>query len=152
MKTVSYTYRVSTSVKPEVAFEYISDLTRHPEWNDHLHIQAVTPGEIQVGSKYNSVGKTLNEDRHNEISITAYQPPSFFSFVAIDPDFKEVTHEFRLTLQNDGTLVERTVTVHMSAMMAILWNLLIFPLISKRENNRSMATLKGQLDKIKQEA
>lgn len=148
MKTLSYTYRISTSAKPGIAFEYISDLTRHPEWNDHLHVQALTPGEIQVGSKYNSVGKTLNEDRHNDISVTAYQPPSLFSFVAIDPDFKDITHEFKVTPQNDGTLVERTITVHMSPMKAIVWNLLLFPLINKRENNRSMAALKGQLERI----
>lgn len=152
MKTLSYTYRISTSAKPEVAFAYIADLTRHPEWNDHLHVQALSSEEIQVGSKYHSVGKTLNEDRHNDIAVTAYQPLTLFSFVAIDPDFKDITHEFRLTPQNGGTLVERTITVHMSPIMAILWNLLLFPLINKRENNRSMAALKGQLDKIKQAA
>ena len=152
MKTLSYTYRISTSAKPEAVFAYIADLTLHPEWNGHLHVTALTPGEIQVGSKYHSVGKTLNEDRHNEISVTAYQPPSIFSFIAIDPDFKDITHEFKLTPQNGGTLVERTITVHMSPMMAILWNLLLFPLINKRENNHSMAALKGQLDKIKQAA
>lgn len=152
MKTLSYTYRISTSAKPEVAFAYIADLTRHPEWNGHLHITALTPGEIQVGSKYHSVGKTLNEERHNDITVTTYQPLTLFSFVAIDPDFKDITHEFRLTPQNGGTLVERTITVHMSPIMAILWNLLLFPLINKRENNRSMAALKGQLDKIKQAA
>ena len=152
MKTISYTYRISTSAKPDIAFAYISDLTHHPEWNDHLHVTALTPSEIQVGSKYKSVGKTLNEDRHNDITVTAYQPSTIFSFVAIDPDFKEITHEFKLTPQNDGTLVERTITVHMSPMMAILWNLLLFPLINKRENNRSMAALKGQLDKIGQPA
>ena len=150
MKTLSYTYRISTSAKPGIAFEYISDLTRHPQWNDHLHVEALAVGGIQVGSKYHSVGKTLNEDRHNDITVTAYQPLTLFSFVAIDPDFKDITHEFRLTPQNYGTLVERTITVHMSPMMAILWNLLLFPLINKRENNRSMAALKRQLDKIKQ--
>lgn len=148
MKTLSYTYRISTSAKLDIAFAYISDLTRHPEWNDHLHVQALTPGEIQVGSKYHSVGKTLNEDRHNDITVTAYQPPSLFSFVAIDPDFKDITHEFRLTPQTGGTLVERTITVHMSPMMAILWNLLLFPLINKRENNRSMGALKTQLERL----
>jgi len=150
MRTISYTYRISTSAKPELAFEYIADLTRHSEWNDHLQVKALTSGDIQVGSKYRSVGKTLNKDRHNDVQVTAYQPPKIFSFVATDPDFKDITHEFKLTPQNDGTLVERTITVHMSLMMAILWKLLLFPLINKRENNRSMEALKRQLDQIKQ--
>jgi hypothetical protein len=148
MKTVTYTYRISTSAKPETAFAYISDLTRHPEWNDHLHITALTPGEIKVGSEYHSVGKTLYEDRHNDIHVTAYQAPTIFSFVAHDPDFKDITHEFKISPQAGGSLVERTITVHMSPMMAFLWNLVLFPLINKRENYRSMAALKAQLESI----
>jgi hypothetical protein len=149
MKRVTYTYRISTGANPEVTFAYISDLTRHPEWNDHLHVTALTPGEIKVGSEYHSVGKTLYEDRHNDILLTAYQPPTTFTFVAHDPDFKDITHEFNISPQNGGSLIERTITVHMSPMMAFLWNLVLFPLINKRENNRSMEALKGQLDKIK---
>jgi len=148
MKAVTYTYRISTSAKPDVAFAYISDLTRHPEWNDHLRVTALTPDEIQVGSTYHSVGKTLYEDRHNDIRITAYQPSIVFAFVAHDPDFKDITHEFRISPQNDGSLIERTITVHMSPMMAFLWNLILFPLINKRENNRSMGALKAQLERI----
>lgn len=148
MKTLSYTYRISTSAKPDIAFAYISGLTHHPEWNDHLHVTALTPSEIQVGSKYKLMGKTLNEDRHNDITVTAYQPLTLFSFVATDPDFKDITHEFKITPQDGGSLVERTITVHMSPIMAILWNLLLFPLINKRENNRSMAALKAQLERI----
>jgi hypothetical protein len=148
MKTVTYTYRISTSSKPEAAFAYISDLTRHPEWNDHLHVTALTPGEIKVGSEYHSVGKTLYEDRHNDIHVTAYQAPTIFSFVAHDPDFKDITHAFKISPQAGGSLVERTITVHMSPMMAFLWNLILFPFINKRENNRSMGTLRAQLERI----
>lgn len=149
MKTVTYTYRITTNTKPEVVFAYVSDLTRHVEWNDHLQVTALTSGEIGVGGKYHSVGKTLNENRHNDIHITAYHPPTTFAFVATDPDFKDITHEFKITPQDSGSLVERTITVQMSPMMAILWNLLLFPLINKRENTRSMAALKRELDKIK---
>lgn len=148
MKTVTYTYSISTSVKPEAVFAYISDLTRHPDWNDHLHITALTPGEIRVGSEYHSVGKTLYEDRHNDIRVTVYQPSTAFSFVAHDPDFKDITHEFKVSPQNGGSLVERTITVHMSPLMEFLWNLVLFPLINRRENNRSMAALKTQLERI----
>lgn len=148
MQATSYTYRITTSTKPDVTFTYISDLTRHPEWNDHLHVTALTPGEIQVGSQYHSVGKTLNEDRHNDIHVTAYQPSTIFSFVARDPDFKDITHEFKVSPQAGGSLVERTITVYMSPMLTILWNLFLFPLINKRENNRSMGALKAQLDRL----
>lgn len=147
MKTVTYTYRISVNATPDVVFAYIADLTRHSEWNDHLHVTAKTPGEIQIGSEYHSVGRTLYEDRHNDLWITAYQPPTIFSFVARDPDFKDIAHEFRITPHNDGSLVERTVTAQMSAFMELLWRLLLFPLINRRENYRSMAALKAQLER-----
>ena len=149
MKAVTYTYRITTHAKPEAVFAYISDLTRHVEWNDHLKVTALTPGEIKVGNEYHSVGKTLYEDRHNDIRLTGYEPATRFAFVARDPDFKDITHEFRITPQAGGTLVERTITVYMSPLMKFLWNLVLFPLINKRENNRSMAGLKAQLDAFK---
>lgn len=147
VKTVTYTYRISVQAKPDVVFAYIADLTRHSEWNDHLHVTAQTPGEIKVGSAYHSVGQTLYEERHNDLWVTAYQPLSVFSFVARDPDFKDVAHEFRISPQYGGSLVERTVTVQMSPFMELLWRLLLFPLINRRENYRSMAALKTQLER-----
>jgi hypothetical protein len=149
MKTVAYTYRISVNAKPDVVFAYISDLTRHGEWNDHLHVTAKTPGEIKVGSEYHSVGKTLYEDRHNDLWVTAHQPPTLFSFVARDPDFKDIAHEFRISPQNEGTLIERTITAQMSAFMELLWRMLFFPLINRRENYRSMTALKAQLESTK---
>jgi hypothetical protein len=146
MKTVTYTYRILINAKPDVVFAYIADLPRHSEWNDHLHVTAKTPGQIQVGSEYHSVGKTFYEDRHNDLWVTAYQPHTIFSFIARDPDFKDISHEFRISPQNESCLVERTVTAQMSAFMELLWRLLLFPLINRRENYRSMAALKTQLE------
>lgn len=146
MKTVTATYHVTINVKPEVAFAYISDLTKHGEWNDHLTVEALTPGPAQVGSEYISVGRTLYEKRRNELKVTGYQPPTYFAFMAQDPDFKDVLHEFKISPQGDGSLVERTVTVQMTAWMEFLWNWILWPLINRRENNRSMASLKTQLE------
>ena len=146
LKTVTATYHVTINVKPEVAFAYISDLTKHGEWNDHLTVEALTPGPAQVGSEYISVGRTLYEKRRNELKVTGYQPPTYFAFMAQDPDFKDVLHKFKISPQGDGSLVERTVTVQMTALMEFLWNWILWPLINRRENNRSMASLKTQLE------
>ena len=146
LKTVTATYHVTINAKPEVAFAYISDLTRHGEWNDHLSVEALTPGPVQVGSEYISVGRTLYEKRRNELKVTGYQPPTYFAFMAQDPDFKDVLHEFKISPQGDGSLVERTVIVQMTALIEFLWNWILWPLINRRENNRSMASLKAQLE------
>jgi len=146
LKTVTATYRVSIRVKPEAAFAYISDLTRHGEWNDHLSVEAQSPGAVQVGKEYISWGKTLYEKRRNELKVTAYQSPTYFAFMAQDPDFKDIVHEFKISPQDGGSLVERSVTVPMMPFMEILWHWVIWPLINRPEHNRSMAALKAQLE------
>ena len=148
MKTVTYTYSVSVNVKPEVVFAYISDLTLHSEWNDHLSVEAVTPGPVKVGHQYISIGRTLYEKRRNELQVTGYQPPVTFAFVAQDPDFKDITHEFKVSPQADGSLIERTVTVYMTPFFEFVWRWLIWPLINRPENTRSMGVLKTQLERI----
>ena len=147
LKTVTATYRVSINVKPEAAFAYISDLTRHGEWNDHLSVEALTPAPVQVGNEYVSWGRTLYEKRRNELKVTAYQPSTRFAFMAQDSDFKDVMHEFKISPQDGGSLVERTVTVPMTPFMEFLWHWVIWPLINRPENNRSMMALKAQLER-----
>jgi len=148
LKIVTATYRASINVKPETAFAYISDLTRHGEWNDHLSVESLTPGTIQVGSEYISWGRTLYEKRKNDLKVTAYQSPTYFAFMAQDPDFKDVVHEFKISPQDGGSLVERTVTVPITPIMEFLWQWVIWPLINRPENNRSMAALKSQLERV----
>jgi hypothetical protein len=36
MKTITNTFRVSINARPEAVFAYVSDLTRHGEWNSGL--------------------------------------------------------------------------------------------------------------------
>jgi Polyketide cyclase / dehydrase and lipid transport len=146
LKKVTAVYRVPIKVKPEVAFAYISDLAQHGEWNDHLSVEALTPGPVQVGSEYISWGRTLYEKRRNELKVTGYQPSTYFAFMAQDPDFKDVVHEFKISPQGDGSLVERTVTVQMTPFMEFFWHWVIWPVINRPENNRSMAALKTQLE------
>jgi hypothetical protein len=67
---------------------YVSDLTRHGEWNTGLRIEALTPGSPGVGSRYRTVGNVLKRDFPNELEVTVYQPLTKFAFVDQDPNFK----------------------------------------------------------------
>jgi uncharacterized protein YndB with AHSA1/START domain len=121
MKTVTNIFRVSINAKPETVFAYVSELSRHGEWNSGLRIEAVTSGPVSVGSKFHSWGKPGN--RQNDIEITDYQPPTRFTFVAHDPNFNAVTHKFTVSSQGDGSLVERTVTAHMALFVWFVWRI-----------------------------
>lgn len=148
MTIVKNTHSVKIDVPAEAAFEYVADLKRHPEWSGgRLHIEAVSSGAIGIGSQFHSKGDVAGQkDRPNQLRVTEYQPPHRFAFIASDPDFGNVLHEFTFTPGAGGTAVERTVTVTMPALQALMFRLVVHPLIASPMMNRAMRTLKTRLE------
>ena len=140
MSAVTNIFSISISAKPEDVFAYISDLTKHVEWNDGLKMEVVTSGPVGVGSQYRSRGKPAYLP--NEITITDYQPPTRFTFVARQEGFSDVQHEFVVRAQGNGTVLERILTTNRSVMGRIL----IWPLIGRPAMNKCMAGLKAKLE------
>ena len=147
MIRASNTFPLTILASLETVFAYVSDLTRHGEWNEGLRIEALTSGPVGVGSRYHTVGNVLKKDRPNELEVTIYQPPTRFVFVVQDPNFKEITHEFAFTAQENGTLLERTVTSNMPLLTWLFWRLIIFPFIDRPSMNKSLARLKEVLER-----
>ena len=130
------------------AFEYVSDLTRHPEWSGgELKIREVTSGTVSIGKEYQSYGEVMvQKNRPNTVQISQYEPPHKFGFVAKDPDFGNVSHEFTFTAQNGGTLITRTMTIRLNPLMAFLFRYFIYPLIGKPSMNKAMLALQKRLE------
>jgi uncharacterized protein YndB with AHSA1/START domain len=130
------------------AFEYVSDLARHPEWSGgELKIREVTPGPVSIGKEYQSYGEvTVQKNRPNTVQISQYEPPHKFGFVAKDPDFGNVSHEFTFTAQNGGTLITRTMIIRLNPLMAFLFRYFIYPLIGKPSMNKAMLALQKRLE------
>lgn len=148
MTTIKNTHSVQIAVQPETAFEYVSDLKRHPEWSGGpLKIEPVSPGGIGIGSQYRSQGDVAGQkDRPNQLRVTEYQPPHRFAFIAVDPDFGNVMHEFEFTAKSGGTLMQRTVTVNMPRFQALMFRFLIHPAIAKPMMDRALGRLKTRLE------
>jgi uncharacterized protein YndB with AHSA1/START domain len=148
MTTVVRTSQVLVQVALQKAFDYVSDLTLHPEWSGgELKIEATTPGPIAVGKEYQSHGEVaVQKNRPNSLQITEYQPPHKFTFVAKDPDFGKVTHEFTFTKQNESTLITRIMTVNLNPFVAFAFRFFIYPFVGKPSMNRAMAGLKAKLE------
>ena len=146
--TVVRTSQVLVHAPLQTVFDYVSDLTKHPEWSGgELKIEAVSSGPIAVGKEYLSKGEVaIQKERPNQLQITEYEPPRKFGFVAKDPDFGKVSHVFTFTEQNDGVLVTRTMTVSLNPLMAFLFRIFIYLLIGKPSMNRAMAALKKRLE------
>src|SRR5687767_6777103 len=104
MITVVRSHQVTVQAPLQSTFDYVSDLTRHPEWNGGLKIEAVSSNPINVGKEYVSHGEVaVQKARPNKVQVTEYEPPHKFGFVAKDPDFGNVSHVFTFTEQNGGT-------------------------------------------------
>jgi uncharacterized protein YndB with AHSA1/START domain len=148
MATITTTYPIVINAKPETVFAYVSDLTRHPEWSGgRLTIEAVSPGPVAEGSRYLSRGDVAGQkDRPNELRVTHYEAPVRFTFVAQDPDFGDVSHEFVFKPQTGGTLMERIVTVNMPPLNAFIFKAFIHPLIGRPMMNKALAALKAKME------
>src|SRR5687768_12045290 len=116
MVTVVRSHQVIVHAPLQPVFDYISNLTRHPEWSGgRLRIEAMTPGPVTVGKEYLSHGDVAGQkDRPNQVQVTQYESPHRFGFVSKDPDFGKVAHEFTFTEQNGGTLIMRTMTLSLN--------------------------------------
>ena len=148
MTTLTRTHQTLIRAPLQKSFDYVSDLTRHPEWSGgELKIEAVTPGPITVGKEYRSRGEVaVQKDRPNTVQVTEYEPPHKFAFAANDPDFGKVTHEFTFAEQNEGVLVSRIMTVNLNPFVALAFRFFIYPLIGRPSMNKSMAKLKAKLE------
>lgn len=146
MKTVTVSAHVLVNTSLNTAFEYVSDLTKHPEWSGgELKIEAVTPGPVNVGKQYLSKGAVaVEKERPNQVTITEYEPPDKFGFVSKDRDFGEVHHRFTFSEQKGGVLITRATTLTLKPLPAILFRLVIYPLIGGPMTNKSLARLKAK--------
>ena len=147
MTTTVRTSQVLVRAPLQTVFDYVSDLTRHPEWNGGLKIEAVSPGAVEVGKEYISHGAVATQkNRPNTVQVTEYAPPRIFSFVALDPNFGKVFHTFNFTEHDGGVMITRTMTVTLNPLLALMFRLFIYPLVGRPSMKKSMAALKQKLE------
>lgn len=148
MTTIVLRHRVLVNAPLQQAFDYVSDLTRHPQWSEgELKIEAIRSGPIAVGKEYVSRGEfAVQKERPNTVRISTYDPPHTFGFVAKDPSVGDVSHVFTFTKQNGGVLIERAMTVSLNPIIALGFRFLIYPFVGRPSMNKSLAMLKEKLE------
>ena len=148
MTTVVRSHQTLVQAPLQTVFDYVSDLTKHPEWSGgELKIEAVSSGSIAVGKEYRSRGEVaIQKDRPNTVQVTEFEYPHKFGFVANDPDFGKVSHVFTFADQNGGVLVDRSMTVNLNPFVAFGFRVFIYPLIGSPSMNKAMARLKTKLE------
>lgn len=148
MKQISVSSHVHVNAPLQTVFDYVSELSKHPEWSGgDLLIEEVNDAPIAVGKEYRSRGAVaIEKARPNQVTISVYEPPSKFGFISIDGDFGAVHHLFTFAEKDGGVLITRTTSLSLKPWTAILFRLAIYPLIGRPMTNRSLARLKERLE------
>jgi uncharacterized protein YndB with AHSA1/START domain len=100
---------ISTSVEiarsPEEVFAFISDVSRHPEWQEGLlSAAAETEGPLQVGSRVVHRRKLGPTTMATTSEITAFDPPHLVAFRELDGPIRAEGTE-RLEPAGEGSRV-----------------------------------------------
>lgn len=148
MTPVVLSHRILVHAPLQSVFDYVSDLTHHPEWSEgELKIEAVTPGPVAVGQEYFSRGEfAVQKDRPNKVRVSDYESPHKFGFIANDPAVGNVSHVFTFQEQRGGVLVTRTMTLALNPIVAILFRFLVYPFVGSPSMNKSLSKLKAKLE------
>jgi len=79
-------FTFTTALAPEAVYDYLSDLTRHPDWcRDLLKLEQETDGPPGVGTRYRTAETMREGARSSETTyceITALEPPRLVEWKA----------------------------------------------------------------------
>ena len=105
-------YTTLIHVPPQSVFEYVSDVTKHPEWAaNRMTVTPLSPGGPGVGSRYRTVASQGGKEWESIVEITRYEAPRLFEFIAIggatqEPDDNPHRHTFTISPMPEGTRLE----------------------------------------------
>ena len=140
-------YTVDVKAPQAKVFDYVADISRHGEWgsaDDHMKATAETPGLPAMGSRYKADGMLNGKLNNSTVTITALDAPKRLAFDAEDAN-SVFHHEFVFSAANDGTHVERHVTMTKGPFYFPLV-LAIFSSTVKKNYNGAMSNLKTKLE------
>jgi len=135
-------------VSPEQAFDYVSDVSRHPEWanpNAKMRMDPVSGGTPHLGAKYRSQAVFIRKPVSADLEITKLERPARFAYsVAHHQQGKKDVHyenTFTFTRADGGTLIEKTLGSDGNPIVLFL----AYPAI-RGDAMKSLRNLKAKLE------
>ena len=138
----SFQQTINVSASPETAYQYLADLTKHPEWAAHtLEVQPSSEGPAMAGSTFNAVGHEMGTHRAT-VKLTELRSPERIAYEAED-DTGHFRHWISISASRDGgTEITKGVEALRTNLMLTLLKPLMPMMVSRG--------LKGDLRRIKQ--
>ena len=136
----SFQQSINVSASPETVYQYLADLTKHPEWAAHkLEVQPSSEGPAAAGSTYRAVGHEMGTHRAT-VKITELSPERI-AYEAED-DTGHFRHWISISAARDGgTEITKGVEALRTNLMLTLLKPLMPMMVSRG--------LKGDLQRIK---
>lgn len=135
-------------VSPEQAFDYVSDVSRHPDWanpNAKMRMDPVSGGAPHLGAKYRSQAVFIRKPVSADLEITKFERPATFAYSVAhhQQGKKDVLYEntFTFTRADGGTLIEKTLWSDGNPMVLFL----AYPAVRIDAMN-SLRNLKAKLE------
>ena len=140
------TFSIFIKAPPEGVFPLVGDLLRHPDWaTDKMKMEAISSGPIGAGIQYRSTTHFKGMVIVADIQVIEYQHPTRFAFKVNDRTGR-YRHEFMLHAQNDGTLVERSITNERTDLLTKILTMIIMPILIIPESQKALQLLKGKVE------
>ncbi len=140
-----YRTSVTTSRRPEDAFEYMASFDNVAEWDPGVvHAERIGSGELGAGSRFRVVVSSAGRKLPLEYRITEFDPPRLVVLVAQTPTLRSLD---RITVEP----APGGATVTYDANLELLGLLRIFnpalALVFNRTGDRAAAGLRRELQK-----
>jgi Polyketide cyclase / dehydrase and lipid transport len=140
-------------VPPQVAFAYLSDLTRHTEWamNPGLKVEQTSPGAVTTGATFRSTGSQFGLKLGDELKVTHFEPPFRFGYEAtglkgpLASSGYVIHHAIELEKAEGGTLVTKEMRI---GEMGIPFSLFkpVTELVLKRRMAKDLKRIAAKLE------
>jgi uncharacterized protein YndB with AHSA1/START domain len=136
-------------VSPEQAFDYVSDISRHPEWANpsaKMRMDPVSGGAPHLGAKYRSEAVFVRKPVSADLEITKFERPRTFAYsVAHHQQGKKDVHyenTYTFTGADGGTLIEKSLSSDGNPMVFFI----AYPAI-RGDAMKSLRNLKATLER-----
>lgn len=130
---------------PEKAFEYLSDVARHPEWaGNPLEIEKTSDGPIAVGSTFSSIGKLMGTHR-GEVTIIELVPNEKIVYES-DDDTGRVRHSILLAPTEGGTMITKASDILEKRSLTLKLASPLLGMIVPRGLGQDLKSIKAQLE------
>jgi len=143
-------FRIEVDVKPDEAFVYVADLSKHGEWGNPssaLKVEKVTDGAPAAGSAFRSTQRFAGKAMTANLTIRDFEPGQRLSFAAVQGTAAKgqtFVHTFTFTPSGSGTLIERDIDRENASPLAVL-GIVFYPAI-KADAMKGLRGLKAKLE------